>query len=494
MPKISILIPIYNVEHYLKKCLESAVHQTEKDLEIICVEDASTDSSLKIVNEYAKKDSRIKLLLHKKNEGLCQTRKDAVLAATGEYIMFLDSDDYLDLNACECLYEIITKKKVDFIQFGTTLLANDGVSQSMVEWVDNFMKPTNERLENCELLTECFINGKFNCNLVNKIWRTECCKKAYGEIDDGNYVSAEDRYAVFILAYYAKSCEGIQNKYYNYRLGTGVTGGDILDLERFEKRCKGAVIVENIKRFLKEKDVFERYNKEYEAFYKDILWDCVDCWYNKLMCKDYGKAYDILLKYWKPEQIVGAIARVYFEQETEIEKKVKNSKAVLKKNIGIYCRYLEDMALFKHIIQQIEELKVTGNQIVLFLDEDLPSIKNEKFYQDNQICFLPSSKEANWDKYSLRAEVFSKQASNYNIGYIFYTSPASHIAWLDVLLLKSMRIEVLYMDKNIIGRLDKRSNLKLFGILQRIKRFVRIICNCKGIGGTYVKKKRNTIS
>lgn len=73
MPKISILIPVYNVEKYLRECLESAINQTEKDIEIICVDDASEDSSLKILQEYANRDRRIKLIKHAENMGLCKT-------------------------------------------------------------------------------------------------------------------------------------------------------------------------------------------------------------------------------------------------------------------------------------------------------------------------------------------------------------------------------------------------------------------------------------
>ena len=87
MPKISILIPIYNVEKYLQDCLESVIHQTERDIEIICVDDASVDGSLKILQEYVNRDNRLKLLKHTENKGLCKTRKDAVEVATGKYIL-----------------------------------------------------------------------------------------------------------------------------------------------------------------------------------------------------------------------------------------------------------------------------------------------------------------------------------------------------------------------------------------------------------------------
>ena len=98
--KISIIIPMYNVEDYLAKCLESCIRQTLFDIEIICVDDGSTDSSGKIADTFAQKDRRI-TVIHRKNGGLPAARNTGLDAATGQWIMFLDSDDYLSENACE---------------------------------------------------------------------------------------------------------------------------------------------------------------------------------------------------------------------------------------------------------------------------------------------------------------------------------------------------------------------------------------------------------
>ena len=117
MPKVSIIIPVYNVEKYLKQCLDSVVNQTMQDIEIICVNDCSTDNSLCILKEYAKKDSRIVIIDKDINEGLGCTRNVGQKHATGKYIMFLDSDDYIALDACEKLYNKIETDNVDVVFF-----------------------------------------------------------------------------------------------------------------------------------------------------------------------------------------------------------------------------------------------------------------------------------------------------------------------------------------------------------------------------------------
>lgn len=113
-PKVSIVVPIYNVEKYLHRCIDSLVNQTLKDIEIILVDDESPDNSPKICDEYAQRDSRIKVI-HKKNEGLGLTRNAGLAVATGEYVAFIDSDDWVDLTMYEILYTIAQEKQCDTV-------------------------------------------------------------------------------------------------------------------------------------------------------------------------------------------------------------------------------------------------------------------------------------------------------------------------------------------------------------------------------------------
>lgn len=113
--KISVVIPVYNPGKYLKECLDSVLNQTLKELEIICVNDGSTDGSLEVLREYEKLDNRIKIL-DKKNEGAGMAKNDGLEMATGEYVHFLDSDDYLFLSAYEKLYNSAIEHDADMIK------------------------------------------------------------------------------------------------------------------------------------------------------------------------------------------------------------------------------------------------------------------------------------------------------------------------------------------------------------------------------------------
>lgn len=115
-PLISIVVPIYNVEEYLAKCLDSIVNQTYKNLEIICINDGSTDRSGEILDEYASRDSRI-VNLHHTNVGLSETRNKGIKIANGDYMMFVDSDDWIGLTTCEVALSKITEYNSDVVLF-----------------------------------------------------------------------------------------------------------------------------------------------------------------------------------------------------------------------------------------------------------------------------------------------------------------------------------------------------------------------------------------
>ena len=101
---ISIIVPVYNVEPYLRKCLDSIINQTYRDLEILIIDDGSTDGSGEICNEYAASDHRLQVI-HQNNKGLSEARNSGIDIATGDYILFVDGDDWIESNTVECLYQ-----------------------------------------------------------------------------------------------------------------------------------------------------------------------------------------------------------------------------------------------------------------------------------------------------------------------------------------------------------------------------------------------------
>lgn len=124
MVKVSVVIPVYNVEEFLDECLDSIVNQTLNDIEIICVDDGSTDKSLDIINFYAKKDKRIKVF-SQKNGGHAVATNKGMSMAKGEYLYLMDSDDWLELTALEETYNHAKNTSADFVMFKSMNYSND---------------------------------------------------------------------------------------------------------------------------------------------------------------------------------------------------------------------------------------------------------------------------------------------------------------------------------------------------------------------------------
>lgn len=116
MPKISVVIPVYNTEKYLPRCLDCILEQTLADIEVICINDGSVDGSKSILDEYADRDNRVKVIDLKKNKGVSFARNCGIEMATGDYVAFADSDDYLDLDFYEKLYIKASQTGADIVK------------------------------------------------------------------------------------------------------------------------------------------------------------------------------------------------------------------------------------------------------------------------------------------------------------------------------------------------------------------------------------------
>ena len=124
-PKVSVVIPVYNVENYLRQCLDSVIHQTLADIEILLVDDGSTDKSGLICDEYSKRDIRIRVI-HKTNEGLSSARNVGIDESTAPFLMFIDSDDWVEPDFCEKPYRAAVKHDADLIIFSFNIIRKDG--------------------------------------------------------------------------------------------------------------------------------------------------------------------------------------------------------------------------------------------------------------------------------------------------------------------------------------------------------------------------------
>lgn len=168
MVQLSVIIPVYNTERYLPRCLESIICQTMQNIEIICVDDGSTDSSAEILRTYAGKDERIRII-HKENGGLVSARKAGVKAARGVYIGYVDSDDWIEPQMYERLYECAKRHQADMVSSGYLIEGNycsihyDGIPEGMYDTEQ--MDFLRENAIYCTGIKDVGIRGSLCCKI-----------------------------------------------------------------------------------------------------------------------------------------------------------------------------------------------------------------------------------------------------------------------------------------------------------------------------------------
>lgn len=211
--KVSIIIPVFNVDKYLEQCLNSIVNQTLKDIEIIIINDGSTDSSGEIIHKYKNKYSNIKVI-EQKNAGLSAARNVGIKEAKGNYMMFIDSDDFIDLNMVEILYTKAEKYNCPLIICDLLLYWNDNKNKKY-----NKLKQNEHKKYKRDELYKILLSRKLNCQVMNKLYRRDIWNECNLSFENGRYY--EDILPSFICMNTYKEAMFINDSMYKYRMREG---------------------------------------------------------------------------------------------------------------------------------------------------------------------------------------------------------------------------------------------------------------------------------
>ena len=228
--KVSVIQPVYNAAQYLEQNLACWTGQTLADIELIYVDDGSTDDSLRILQDCAKKDSRIHLYVLPENKGTWAARNLGIEKAHGKYTLFADADDTVLPETCEELARAMDESQADILQYDMEILNPHGLPQEDIAGVEQWVMPYDGLLYGRDVFTSCFRDGRYCWNLAGKVFRTELCKKVLSDIaaagiQTASLRAAEDALLCFMLSYRAQSYKGLpKKKYYQYYYGRGGSG------------------------------------------------------------------------------------------------------------------------------------------------------------------------------------------------------------------------------------------------------------------------------
>lgn len=285
--KISVIIPVYNTAKYLEKCLESVLNQTLKDIEIICIDDGSDDNSLEILQNFAKRDGRIKFLTQK-NQGQSVARNVGIKEAQGEYIGFIDSDDWSDATMLEKLYNNAKTYDSDVAMCSINVF-NEETGETTDK--DPYMTLNvlfDESFENRAFNYTEILNFLFRICVVpwNKIYRREFLIKNNILFPEGLFF--EDNVFCTEVLLKAKNISIIKEPLVFYRRASETsttTGDDIKKLDFFK-------IMDLQEKLLKEVGLYE----QIEDYFQETKKSTLIYWYKKLQDQEVKKEYFIRLK------------------------------------------------------------------------------------------------------------------------------------------------------------------------------------------------------
>lgn len=260
--KISVIVPVYNVEKYLSRCLESIINQTYKNLEIIIIDDGSFDNSPEICDFYAQKDNRIEVI-HKENGGLSSARNAGVDISTGQYITFVDSDDFIRDNYIEYLHDICIKNKSDIVQCRFEIGSKDDFSEIDLEKEEVYIYSNIEAL----------CNRKLKVTACAKLYRRDIIKGTKFPIGIIN----EDDATYYKFIYNASKISITSKKlYYYYQSNNSITRNDL----NYKRTDFIDIYIDRIKYFKEKKETI-LYEKSYERFCLVLMLFYISCKKNK---------------------------------------------------------------------------------------------------------------------------------------------------------------------------------------------------------------------
>jgi len=331
--KFSIIIPIYNRAFFIDTTLTSVLSQTYCDIEVICVDDHSTDNSLEKLETYALKDNRIKIVRHQKNLGPHCARKTGVENASGDYILFLDCDDTLASDACKVLYNILHTQSYDVLEFAYK-------NEKEVLYPVPFIT-----IDNLFDSLVYFTNPRAG-TVWNKAYRKELLHKAFSNMEDFYSIMGEDLYESVVVAYYAKSYDFINNILLHYNADTGISNkkNDFNGVKR---------VLESIKNTLNAFTIFfnrcapeqknavvniERHYVKYVFYYQILMHTDKSDWKKSLgLLPEYFTADGLLPYAKKMNQSIAGLQYELFKYQCNMELRKRFSprlKMIIKKIIG----------------------------------------------------------------------------------------------------------------------------------------------------------------
>lgn len=452
MTRVSIVIPCFNTDRYLTQCLNSVVAQTEQDIEIICVDDGSSDATEAVIRKFMAEDSRIKGIFNDSTMSASLRRKQGVLASSGDYLMFLDSDDWLEPFACEKALAAIEEQEVDILQFGSVVENCANLTQQRIDANQRMLAPKAGRRLCGNLLTDCFVHNKMSFTLWNKIYRGCVARESAGYVEEAIFPKANDLYLAFLILFFAESYGTLQDPLYHYGFGRGMTGRETLSVPEFKKHCQGAQVYYALERFSQSQIACYRNDvpTALHAVKKRLMSEQVSKWLNDLNAEDKAAGFQAMTDAWgSGAMATAAFANTYSKKDCSAPLRalrqaqpdcLKYEKRPVK-TIALHYRSI-DRGGAQHVVAnlcekfaQIEGAGEKAYRVLLITDEEP---KSEEYSLPDRVirAVIPGRILLEKRCYEQRALALAKLIEDYEVDVFVYSLWTTEAIPWDMMVVK----------------------------------------------------------
>ena len=456
--KISVLIPAYNVEPYIDQCLESVMNQTLRDIEIIITDDGSTDGTLAHIEAAAARDRRIRVIRHAENLGQFQSRKDAVLASCSEYVMFVDSDDWLEPDACELVWAEAEKNGADIIHYGASVENCGNLPHKRVDdmqcYLDHYLTFTVRK----PLVTACYADGALSVTMWQKAVKSEKARRAFERMPDAFVSMYEDEYASIALYTECESLRRIPKRLYHYCYGRGSCGHAVLTLEEFGCHCRGAAVCNELDRYLSELESRpEEYQPELlaatrraaEIVKEKIIRKQISLWLNYIRQEERAAAYLTLEETWGTDRttFLGLLVKNAWNRREAVAQALAGAEFLRYsgrpvRTVALYVHRLRCgggarvVSLLGNLFASLKDEEGNFKYRVVIINEEEATELDYPLSPRIIRVWIPSRQNSVGEKYLPRADAWVRIVREYEVDAIFYSNwTASQLMW-DLLAVK----------------------------------------------------------
>jgi len=318
IPELSIVIPVYNDVSTLERAVKSCLSQGGVSIEVIVVDDASTDGTGELAERLAVRDQRMRVIHHGENLQLLETRRTGVLAARGSYVLFLDGDDVLDEGVCCETLALARETGADIVHFSIIPCYGDArPDEQTVTGRARAYAARDLTAEGSDVLHVTYRDNQVVWSLCGKLYERELLLRSMEEVPRQRMFQCEDAFLYFVVARHARRLvSSTALPAYRYSIGGGDTHAEdsSLTTKEFASICQGYLAADNVAAFLDTHDDWGEFGDDYNALYDRLTAGPISCYPSRVAQEDRAACYDVLVNDWPVEKVISWLAVYNWEE------------------------------------------------------------------------------------------------------------------------------------------------------------------------------------